>query len=661
MTTFYQPADVPERCFLREALWWLAFQRLPIAFYNDRNHEVRSATEDEGPEIESPDGPLTDEECRRAGIPPDPHFHYLMDESPKPIKTYDDLKTKYGHDEAMRRIKEAMDSDEEEYKRACMEWQPRYDEAIEYPASSIFVALRGGRLRASGRLLPSLDVDEAIASLKPEGRYVGDLPLTEIPSSFWTLKGIHFDVSAAQNSREHYRHVVLRTDDLLTAFPGERRQVTVEQIGDTLILNGNAPQTNWARGVRGRPSYPWERFHLEVSALLQRNELPAKKEAAIQHFQSWFERELDIRPSRAAIGEKLTPYYERFLRGRGQKNERMKRQYFAYLAEAKGHSEQTIDAVAKAIARFEACTRYKDFKSFHIEQARAFKRDFADQRGRRSGDPLSKATLYATLTGLKRFFVWLAGQPGYKSRIAYSDAEYFNLSAKETRIAKAIRPARVPTLDQIRHVIQTMPVTTEIERRDRALIAFTILTGARDGAIASFKMRHIDIAEGKIDQDAREVQTKFSKSFVTNFFPVGDDIRAVVVDWVDHLRTQKLWGLDDPLFPATKVAVGDNFRFEAAGLDCKNWSSASPIRGIFKEAFASAGLQYFNPHSFRKTLALLGGQICKTPEEYKAWSQNLGHDHVLTTFSSYGDVGSYRQAEIIRGLSERGVQLRQPT
>jgi hypothetical protein len=42
-------------------------------------------------------------------------------------------------------------------------------------------------------------------------------------------------------------------------------------------------------------------------------------------------------------------------------NERIKRQYFAYLAEAQGHSEQTIDAVAKAIARFEAYTRYKDF------------------------------------------------------------------------------------------------------------------------------------------------------------------------------------------------------------------------------------------------------------------------------------------------------------
>ena len=342
-------------------------------------------------------------------------------------------------------------------------------------------------------------------------------------------------------------------------------------------------------------------------------------------------------------------------------NERIKRRYFTYLAEAQGYSEPSIDAVAKALARFESFTRQKDFKAFHIEQAKAFKRGLAEQRGERSGEQLSKATLYATLTALKRFFTWLAGQPGYKSRIAYADAEYFNLSAKDTRIAKATHPARIPTLEQIRHVIQSMPAATEIEQRNRALVALTILTGARDGAIASLRLRHIDITEGKIDQDAREVRTKFSKSFVTALFPVGDDIRAVVVDWVNYLRREKLWGLDDPLFPATRVAAGADLRFVAAGLDRNHWSGAGPIRQIFKNAFAAVGLPYFNPHSFRKTLALLGGRICKTPEEYKAWSQNLGHDHVLTTFSSYGNVSSYRQAEIIRALSGQGDKFHQAT
>jgi len=333
-------------------------------------------------------------------------------------------------------------------------------------------------------------------------------------------------------------------------------------------------------------------------------------------------------------------------------NERIKRAYFAYLAEAKGFSEPTLDMVAKAVSRFETYTKFRDFKAFHIEQAKGFKASLTEQRGLRTKESLSKATLYTTLTALKRFFIWLAGQPGYKSRISYSDAEYFNLSAKETRIAKAHRDARVPTLEQIRHVVRTMPAATEIERRDRALVAFTILVGARDGATASIKLKHIDIEQGLIDQDARQVKTKFSKSFATWFFPVGDDIHQVVVDWVNYLRREKLWGLEDPLFPATKIVIGRNQQFEASGLDRKHWSSAGPIRKAFKGAFAAAGLCYFNPHSFRKTLALLGGQVCNSPEEYKAWSQNLGHENVLTTFSSYGDVARHRQAEIIRGLGK---------
>src|SRR5262249_13373011 len=302
--------------------------------------------------------------------------------------------------------------------------------------------------------------------------------------------------------------------------------------------------------------------------------------------------------------------------------------------------------------RFETYTKFRDFKAFHIEQAKGFKASLSEQMSARTKDRLSKATLYATLSALKGFFTWLAGQPGYKSRISYSDAEYFSLSAKDTRIAKAHREARVPTLEQIRHVMQTMPTSTEIERRDRALVAFTILTGARDGAIASLKLKHIDIDQGRVDQDARQVMTKFSKSFTTWFFPVGDDIRKIVVDWVGYLRRERLWGLDDPPFPATRIVIGGTRHFEASGVHRQHWSSAGPIRTIFKRACVAAGLPYFNPHSLRKTLALLGGQICKSPEEYKAWSQNLGHESVLTTFSSYGDVARHRQAEIIRTLGK---------
>jgi len=332
-------------------------------------------------------------------------------------------------------------------------------------------------------------------------------------------------------------------------------------------------------------------------------------------------------------------------------NERIKRQYFAYLKEAKRHSEPTVDAAAKALHRFEEYNRYRDFKAFHFEQAVAFKKYLADQKGAQSGERLSKATLYATLTQLKRFFQWLAWQPGYKSRFQYSDAEYFNLSDKDTRIATAQRERKAPTLEQVKHVIQAMPAQTEIERRNRALVAFTLLTGARDSAIASFELKHVDLIANCVHQDAREVKTKFSKTFPTYFFPVGEEIREIVAEWVGYLREDKLWSNDDPLFPATLVALGATRQFEASGLDREHWSSASPIRAIFRDAFQRAGLPYFNPHSFRNTIVRLGEDLCKTPEAFKAWSQNLGHEKVLTTFMSYGAVACDRQGEILRGLA----------
>lgn len=319
MPVFFQPVQMPQLCFLSEALLWVAFQRLPIARYNDDNIEIREATENEGYEINTPDGPLAEEECKRGGLPPDPHYLRLLEEDSPYFKTYDQLEPEHGHNEALRLIQEAFQKDRDEYAQRCALWQPYYDQAIEYPASQIFVALKDGRLRARGRPLPLLDPEEALELLKEDDRYVGDLPFIDIPSSFWTLKGINFEGSAAKNLKEHYCHVMVWAEDMLAIFPGERENLTVERIGDTLVVNEGESHKQLLRSVRGRPSYPWERFHLEVSALVHQNELPAKKEAAIQHFQSWFERELDVRPSRAAIGEKLTPYYERFLRGRGQK------------------------------------------------------------------------------------------------------------------------------------------------------------------------------------------------------------------------------------------------------------------------------------------------------------------------------------------------------
>lgn len=341
-------------------------------------------------------------------------------------------------------------------------------------------------------------------------------------------------------------------------------------------------------------------------------------------------------------------------------NERIKRKYLTFLKQAKGQNEASIDAVAKAIARFEFYNKHKNFKAFHFEQAIGFKKHLACRKHHQTGKPLSLATMNGAARHLKTFIEWLSQETGYKSRIKYSDAQYFNLSEKDTRTAKAKRRKPVASVEKIKHVLTIMPNSTPTEKRDRALIAFTLLTGARDSAIASLKLKHVDFKADMLYQDAKEVNTKFSKTFTTYFFPVGDEVRAIVLEWVNYLIDERLFSGDDPLFPKTKMGQGSDNNFQACGLTSEHWSSAAAIRKIFKAAFALAELPSFNPHSFRNTLAALGETLCHSAEEFKAWSQNLGHEGVLTTFYSYGEVQEGRQADIFKQLKEPRIEATSP-
>jgi integrase len=331
------------------------------------------------------------------------------------------------------------------------------------------------------------------------------------------------------------------------------------------------------------------------------------------------------------------------------RNERTKRKYLTYLREARGQSEATLDQVASSIDRFAAYTKNADFANFHVEKVKAFKARLTDETSVRTGRRLSHATLYATLNTLRSFFEWLAGQPGYRQSFAFGDWDYFTPMGATASIAKAYRPSRAPTFPEIRRVVGMMPDKSEIDRRNRAVIAFLAITGARVSALASFRLVHINIERRVVFQDARTVKTKGRKSFETWFFRVGDDLENIVAEWV-RLLHEKGWSADDPLFPSTRVALNEDRQFGAEGLERKPWASTGPIRSIIRDAFARAGLNYPNPHSFRQTIAAYGREHCKSLAAMQAWAQNLGHESMTTTFGSYGKVTPDEQARLVRGV-----------
>ncbi len=333
------------------------------------------------------------------------------------------------------------------------------------------------------------------------------------------------------------------------------------------------------------------------------------------------------------------------------KNERIKRKYFDWVETARGMTEKTIDQVAASITAFEKSTNGKDFAAFHIEQPKKFQRDLKTATNAKTGKQLAKSTIMSRLTAVKEFFKWLADQPGYKSRISHSDCEYFSMTANDRRIATARRERPVPTLEQVHHVITSAPHDTPIQKRDRALLAFTLLTGMRDAAIASLPLGKLQIERCEVFQDARTVKTKNAKTMTTYFFPVGGDAKTIVTEWATYLRTELLFADSDPLFPKTKIGLNDSGAFAATGLSREYWSAANGIRCIFRERFKAAGLPYFNPHSFRKTLMQLAYRLKLDPEALKAWSQNLGHENLATSFNSYGTLPDHRTSEIMEHLA----------
>ena len=222
----------------------------------------------------------------------------------------------------------------------------------------------------------------------------------------------------------------------------------------------------------------------------------------------------------------------------------------------------------------------------------------------------------------------VAQRRGYRSQIDAADVEYFNticLASPRPPI-QGVPDGQSGSGDDRSHPCGNGDPTAR-PRADRLLAS---LRSTRS-AIISFKLKHIDVENELIEQDAR-VRTKRAKTFTSWFFPVGDDFRTFSSIGSASCASKRL-GPEDPLFPKSKLTPDDNLEFRAVNLDRAHRANANRVRAIFREACALAGLPYFNPHSLRNTLVQIAYELKLDPESWKAWSQNLGHENCLTTFT----------------------------
>ncbi len=319
-------------------------------------------------------------------------------------------------------------------------------------------------------------------------------------------------------------------------------------------------------------------------------------------------------------------------------NEQIKRKYFEWLKEADGLSNSSIEKVERSITLWDDFTHAEDYKTFNTETIKEFKKWLLERKNTNTNKPIKLTTCHHYLISLNEFFKWLTAQAGYKSKISLNDVAYLQLDKKQTKIALNTARRRYPTLEIIKKLVNSIKTKTEIDRRDKALICFTLLSAMRDEAIITLPLGCLNVEKGQVHQDPeRGVKTKFSKDILTTLFHFEPTFWDIIKDWVDYLKKEKLFTDADPLFPATKNEhEGDNSHsFVGDNIERRFWSTTGGIRLVFKKRFEAADLEYFSPHAFRHTATKIALELCKTPAQFKAVSQNLGHENMATTMFDY--------------------------
>jgi len=336
-------------------------------------------------------------------------------------------------------------------------------------------------------------------------------------------------------------------------------------------------------------------------------------------------------------------------------NEVMKKQFFLYLKEVKGFSKDSVDAYERAVLLWQECNENKDFSGFGKQQVRTFK-DWLKSRTNRKGESLSLTYIYNVLRRLRGFFEWLSMQPHYKSKINQVVVEYLSLSKKDTRMALQPNKREIPSIEEVIQVIESIQVGSPVDMRDRALLCFTLLTGARISAIYSLPMKAFDEEALTVDQNPKfGVKTKFSKRICTTFFPI-EYTQAVdyFLEWYWYLKRQKGFRPEDPIFPKAILENGkENISYYNTGeVEPVFWASSSSVRKIFQKRFLDAEVPYYHPHTFRHLVVKEFAKTRLTEEEKKAISQNLGHENTGTTFGSYGygHIQEERQVDIVKNI-----------
>jgi site-specific recombinase XerD len=336
-------------------------------------------------------------------------------------------------------------------------------------------------------------------------------------------------------------------------------------------------------------------------------------------------------------------------------NDELRHEWRQDLQLKRGLKKSTIGAKLAALTAYEVFTSNRSFLKLDREQVAAFKEHLLETPSSTTGQRLSPSYIVHTLDHCSDFFEWLAEQKSGRN-LDRGAISWFSASRADKARARAAEPRAIPAFDEGLAAFGAMPAGTLRERRNRAVFSLLLLTSIRADALASLPLGSVDLKKSKIWQDGRVVRTKNSKSFNAYFLGLAPEAGNAFVEWVSELRGLGL-SAKDALFPRdTELIHLEDDQTLSPG-SFPTWSGTSQIRAIIRNAFKAAGLAPHAVHVMRHMLTRHVFSLRPSAEEIIAWSMNLGHAHLETTFESYARPDEDRRAELIAGIGQNSSPL----
>lgn len=317
--------------------------------------------------------------------------------------------------------------------------------------------------------------------------------------------------------------------------------------------------------------------------------------------------------------------------------------------------QKTISAKLATIRLFEDFCGGKAFSKLSKEDVVGFRDTLKASVEVINDKPLSISTVRHRASHLKSFLEWLIEQKGYQG-LNKSLPGYLALPKKFDAAVLSERERDIPSVSEAVQMVEGMPAWTLKERRDRAMVAIAFLAALRADTVTSLRIKHLDRSARIVVQDARFSRTKNGKSLRVKFFPLPEIFAKVVCDWKRELLGLGFSG-EDAMFPEERFLAVRGASVQ--GRSVPVMASTHAISQAFEVASKPLEKQ-ITPHAAKHCIGCLSLEVCKTPDEHKAWSMNMGHESEEVTDQykkkprSYKNLSEERVVEIFERFDQAG-------